>query len=47
MPAQIERSLRLAEESEPILGPPDATKDRMVVVGVVAGNRLTPSDLSS
>jgi hypothetical protein len=27
--------------------PPGATKDRMVVVGVVAGNRLTPSDLSS
>ncbi|WP_143271417.1 hypothetical protein [Amycolatopsis echigonensis] len=27
--------------------PPGATKDRMVVVGVVVGNRLTPSDLSS
>jgi hypothetical protein len=27
--------------------PPGATKDRMVVVGVVAGNRLTPSELSS
>jgi hypothetical protein len=27
--------------------PPDAKKERMVVVGVVAGNRPTPSDLSS
>lgn len=27
--------------------PPGATKDRMIVVGVVAGNRLTPSELSS